>query len=116
MKLNVPVAPPPRDLEESRLTHGGRILVVTVLRQSSVSKRTGEVRYKPVTTTYAVEPAGPGAVRLVTERAGEDGRPVAYTVTSHGCDCPDAQFKGRERGCKHAEAVRTVGLLGTSGK
>ena len=108
MIINVPAPPPvpPRELDdEPQLTHGGRLLTLTVLRQAG--KRT-----KRHTTTYAVE-AGSGLVRLVKA----DGK--VYVVTQYGCDCEDAQFKGRERSCKHWTGCVAVGLLnvasGTSG-
>ena len=95
----------PRGLEEAELTHGGKLLRLTVLWQIH---KDGEVHYKRHTTIYLVE-AGNGLVRLVKE----DGE--AYTVTEWNCSCPDAQFKGHERSCKHLTGCLAVGLLGEQG-
>ncbi len=96
-------APPPREVEYE-LTHGGKLLSLTVQRQTGVSKKTGEVRYRSHKTTYLIE-KGPGLVRLVKDSG------AVVTVTSYGCDCEDAGFKGRERLCKHATAIRELRLL-----
>ena len=100
MRLKAPPAVPPRDLEEAKLTHGGRVLTLTVLRQAGK-------RLRPLTTTYAVEfpPGIEGVVNLVKG----DGR--AYEVTAHACTCDDAQFKARERSCKHRTSLQQLGLL-----
>jgi xanthine/CO dehydrogenase XdhC/CoxF family maturation factor len=98
MKVRADIAPP-RQLEYAGLTHGGRFLVVTVLRARGGKQR-------PHTETYAVERDGE-AVRLVKA----DGR-TAYTVTRWNCDCRDDDIRGRERTCKHRAALAAVGVLG----
>ena len=104
VKLTIPAAAPPRELEDATLTHGGRLLTLVVLRQIGV-KRDGEIRYRPHETVYAVE-RGEGWVKLVKA----DDR--AYIVTAYGCDCKDEQVRGRERQCKHCTGCVAVGLLG----
>lgn len=90
--------PPRRKLEECRLTHGGRFLVV------GVDRAVGP-RMRRLTATYAVE-VREGAVDLVTEK-GE-----VYTVTRYGCTCPDSQFNAVV--CKHRCACAELGLVGES--
>ncbi len=104
MTILVVPAPPPREVEYE-LTHGGKLLSLTVQRVCGVSKRTGEVRYRALRTVYLVE-RGAGLVRLVKDSG------AVVTVTAWGCDCEDAGFKGKERLCKHFTAVVDLGLLG----
>lgn len=107
MQITDPTAELPRREQESQLTHGGRLLTITVWRQSHVLKG-GEVRYKRHTVQYLVERPSPGQVRLVKD----DG--AAYVVTGWNCDCPDTEFKGKERWCKHRSACAELGLLATA--
>ncbi len=107
MTILVFPVPPPREVE-AVLSHGGRLLTLTVQRHAGVSKRTGEVRYRSHTTTYLVE-RGVGLVRLIRENGGD------LLVSPAGCSCPDASFKGNERLCKHFTAVVDLGLLGVAG-
>ena len=114
MHLNLPPELPRRDLEEAELVEqfGLTWLLLTVLVQAGVAKRTGEVRTRRLSTRYLVRDQGGGEYRLVTERTDpETGRPVAYTVNRWGCDCMDAQVRGRERRCKHLAGLEEVGLL-----
>ncbi len=104
MPIIVVPAPPPREVEYE-LTHGGKLLTLTVQRVAGVSKRTGEVRYRSHTSTYLVE-RGAGLVRLVKDSG------AVVTVTAFSCDCEDSSFKGKERLCKHLTAVRELGLMG----
>ncbi len=110
MKLTVQGPPPvpPRELEEVELVErwGLLFLRLTVLRQAGV-RRDGEVRYKRYATEYRVEKTA-GAVVLVKDDGAE------YRVDEWGCTCPDQEFKGRLRTCKHAEGLRAVGLIAAS--
>lgn len=112
MRFETPPDLPRRELSEPpRLVweYGLLFLVVTVLRAAGVRKG-GEVRYRRLTMKYRVV-RGDEAVVLVTNRTDpETLRPVAYTVMRQGCNCPDFGFKGRERTCKHFEAVRELRL------
>ncbi len=114
MRLDLPPAPPPRDLEECELVeaYGLTWLCLAVQVQAGVTRSTGEVRTRTKRTRYLLDRPAVGVVRLVTDRADPaTGLPLAYHVTEHGCDCPDAQFKGIVRRCKHFEGLRAVGLL-----
>jgi hypothetical protein len=114
MRLNLPPERPRRDLEEAELVDqfGLTWLLLTVLVQAGVVKKTGEVRTRRLSTRYLVRDQGGGEYRLVTERTDpQTGRPVAYTVNRWGCDCMDAQVRGRERRCKHISALEAAGLL-----
>lgn len=94
---------PPREVERAELVR----LEVTVLVQAGISKKTGEVRYRPKATRYRVErPDLAGVVNLVRD-TGE-----VYEVTLRSCTCPDAWFAGKARTCKHQTGARVVGLLG----
>lgn len=100
---------PPREVERAALVRafGLEWLEITVLVQASISKRTGEVRYRLKATRYRVErPEGlAGAVNLVRD-TGE-----VYEVTLRSCTCPDAWFAGKARTCKHQASVAMVKLL-----
>lgn len=94
---------PPREVERADLVR----LEVTVLVQAGISKKTGEVRYRPKATRYRVErPEGlAGVVNLVRD-TGE-----VYEVTARSCTCEDATFRGKARRCKYVEACTMVELL-----
>lgn len=99
---------PPREVERAELVQafGLEWLEVTVLVQASISKRTGEVRYRPKSTRYRVErPDLAGVVNLVRD-TGE-----VYEVTARSCTCEDATFRGKARRCKYVEACTMVELL-----
>lgn len=110
--MDIHIPPDPRErreLEESTLTHGGRLLTITVLRVAGVRKD-GEVRYKRHTVVYAVERVAPSHVRLVKDDE------TFYDVTTWNCSCQDEVFKGHERWCKHRTACEREGLLPTQEK
>jgi hypothetical protein len=114
MHINPPPELPRRDLEEAKLVEqfGLTWLLLTVLVQSGISRKTGEVRFRRRATRYLVRDLGGGDFRLVTERTdAATGQPVVYTINRFGCDCPDAEIRGRERHCKHRTALEQLGLL-----
>jgi hypothetical protein len=113
MHINPPPELPRRDLEEAELVEqfGLTWLLLTVLVQAGVSKKTGEVRFRKRSTRYLLHALDKDTYRLVTERSEKCGLPVSYTVNRWGCDCPDAEIRGRERHCKHRTALEQLGLL-----
>ncbi len=58
---------------------------------------------------YTVTTGAPGTWTLLALPGGK--RPGAsYTVSDHGCSCPDAVFRSG-RACKHRVCLGSVGLL-----
>ena len=89
-----PAGLPRRELAACALTHGGRSLTIAVQRGRRI-----------LTRTYLVDRPTSGVVQLTRE----DGE--VYTLTDWGCDCRDAQVRGRQRQCKHYTAAVELGLL-----
>src|SRR5262245_42202065 len=103
----------PRDLVECHLEEAyGLSWLVIVVRRTGRVKKTGEVVHKEHRTRYRIERPAFGVVKLVTERPDPaTGAAVAYTITTSGCSCRDAEIRGHARECKHRTACREVNLL-----
>ncbi len=55
--------------------------------------------------------ATPDAWVLVHLQGKSQGACYTVRISSGTCDCPDAQYRPKEGGCKHVRALIAVGLL-----
>ena len=94
----------------AKLSHGGKLLTVTVLRKRRKS-------LVPLTQTYVVEDSRPDqrVAFPVFALTKEDGEIYHVSVTNFGvrCDCRDGELREKRGGgfCKHISALQATGVI-----